>query len=177
MAGPARCTSDAAAATPVAAATTPPRPLLSGVRVVLVAPKTPSNVGAVARAAANFEALDLVIAAPRCELEPNGEAYKVACGSAVLDRMRVAGSLSEALADTTGSVGFTRRAGCTRVTNVSVAAMLRDFPDAVPGMRRPVAAAVAAGGGAREQQGEGGDPWQQEAVAALWEEVDSSGKV
>ncbi|GFR45207.1 hypothetical protein Agub_g6602, partial [Astrephomene gubernaculifera] len=99
----------------------PPPPLhhpllLSDIRVVLVAPKHPANIGAVARACANFECLDLVLVAPRCTdtgalqgAAVNGgggdgdtaatsgsggggvgsEARKVACGDAVLDRMRV----------------------------------------------------------------------------------------
>jgi tRNA C32,U32 (ribose-2'-O)-methylase TrmJ len=107
--------------------------MLSDVRVVLVAPKTPGNVGAVARACANFEALDLVVVAPRCD-PLDGEAWRVACGDRVLSRLRAVDSLPEALADCTGSVGFTRRAGCTRLTHASIGAMLRDYPDAVPGM-------------------------------------------
>jgi len=108
--------------------------LLSDVRVVLVAPKTPSNVGAAARACANFESLNLWVVAPRCNpLE--GEAWKIACGETVLSRLTVVGSLQEALADSTSSVGFTRRAGCTRLTHVSVDAMLRDFPESIPGMQ------------------------------------------
>ncbi len=110
-------------------------PLLSDVRVVLVAPKTPLNVGAAARACANFEALDLWVVAPRCD-PLAGEAWKIACGDAVLSRARVVDSLQEALADCTSSVGFTRRAGCTRLTHVSINAMLRDYPDSIPGMRR-----------------------------------------
>ncbi|KXZ52047.1 hypothetical protein GPECTOR_10g1070 [Gonium pectorale] len=68
----------------------PPDPLLADVRVVLVAPKHAANVGAVARSCANFECLQLVLVAPRCDPE-DGEARKVACGGGgtVLDRMVV----------------------------------------------------------------------------------------
>jgi hypothetical protein len=34
----------------------------------------------------------------------------------------------------TGSIGFTRRAGCTRHTHESVQRMLEEFPGAIPGM-------------------------------------------
>jgi hypothetical protein len=178
---PARSTGGGAgAAAPAQADGAPPalapgaRPLLSDVRVVLVAPKTPSNIGAVARAAANFEALSLVIVAPRCELVPDGEAYKVACGSSVLDAARVVGTLAEALADTTSSIGFTRRAGCTRMTHASIAAMLRDFPDAVPGMQRRGEASSsreASSSSAGQQQAE-----LQRLEDAVWQEVDSQGE-
>jgi tRNA/rRNA methyltransferase len=45
-------------------------------RVVLVAPKTPANIGAVARACANFETTDLWLVAPRCDPH-DGEVAKV----------------------------------------------------------------------------------------------------
>jgi hypothetical protein len=132
-------------------------PLLGDVRVVLVAPKTPANVGAAARACANFEALDLVVVAPRCDPRDD-DAHRVAVGRRVLDGLTVVDALADALADCTGSVGFTRRAGATRLTHVSVAAMLRDYPGAIPGMatRRPGDAAFSlddVGGGG----GDGGD--------------------
>jgi tRNA C32,U32 (ribose-2'-O)-methylase TrmJ len=120
----------AAAADTAAAAATPM--LLADVRVVLVAPKTPSNIGAAARACANFEAPRLVIVAPRCDPRA-GEAYKIACGESVLERMTVVDTLADALADCTGSIGFTRRAGSTRLTHISMAALLAEYPNAVPG--------------------------------------------
>ena len=62
--------------------------LLRDLRVVLVAPTTEANIGAAARCCANFEVPSLWLVAPRCE--PRGEeVLKVACGTAVLDRMQV----------------------------------------------------------------------------------------
>ena len=149
--------------------------LLGDVRVVLVAPKTPSNIGAVARACGNFEALDLVVVAPRCDPR-DGEVFKIACGEAALSRMRVVDSLQEALADTTGSVGFTRRAGCTRLTHASIAAMLRDFPDAVPGMRRPSAGSSGDGGGEGSSgSGEGSGSSSSSSSDGVWAEVAAHG--
>jgi len=53
----------------------PPRPpalqpasVLADVRIVLVAPKGVSNIGAVCRACANFEATQLVVVSPRCDV-------------------------------------------------------------------------------------------------------------
>ncbi len=40
--------------------------MLADLRVVLVSPKGPANVGAVARACANFETTSLVVVSPRC---------------------------------------------------------------------------------------------------------------
>lgn len=67
--------------------------------MVLVGPKTPSNIGAVARLCANFEAPKLVLVGPRCD-PLSEEVYKVACGSGVLEHIRVCADLREALADT-----------------------------------------------------------------------------
>ncbi|EFJ46240.1 hypothetical protein VOLCADRAFT_118107 [Volvox carteri f. nagariensis] len=136
----ARCsfglTAAAVAVSPGAAATAPPAVhadlLLSDIRVVLVAPKHEANIGAVARACANFECLSLFLVAPRCAVGSGGvgagEARKVACGDAVLDRLVVTDTLAEALADTAGSIGFTRRAGATRVTHASLGHLLAGFP-------------------------------------------------
>ncbi|GLC72152.1 hypothetical protein PLESTF_001212600 [Pleodorina starrii] len=124
----------------------PPQPpadlLLSDIRVILVAPKHEANIGAVARACANFECLSLYLVAPRCGggggadggggFDAGGEARKVACGDAVLDRVVVTSSLAEALADTVGSIGFTRRAGATRLTHASLGHLLAEFPWALP---------------------------------------------
>ncbi|KAI8466150.1 MAG: Alpha/beta knot methyltransferase [Monoraphidium minutum] len=169
--GPRPCRSAPAPPPPPPHAALPP--LLGDVRVVLVAPKTPSNVGAAARACANFEALDLVIVAPRCDPR-EGEAYKIACGPRVLDAARVLDSLPAALADCTGSVGFTRRAGSTRLTHVSVATMLRDFPGAIPGMAPPQRGSSSGGGSGGEQQGGAGlsdEQLEAEVERQLWREA------
>lgn len=49
----------------------------------------------------NPQALDLWIVSPRCD-PTSGEVEKVACGAQVTERMRVVGSLEEALGDTVG---------------------------------------------------------------------------
>ncbi|PNH12047.1 hypothetical protein TSOC_001074 [Tetrabaena socialis] len=149
----------------------PPLPphLLSDVRIVLVAPKHEANIGAVARCAANFECLSLVVVSPRCSPDA-GEARKVACGGAVLDRLRVVSSLGEALADTASSIGFTRRSGATRLTHASLGHLLADFPWALPLEPPPMPAAVqmaaevaAAGGGGG---GANGASWAAAAAPA-----------
>ncbi|WIA30566.1 hypothetical protein OEZ86_000649 [Tetradesmus obliquus] len=104
--------------------------VLEQVRVVLVAPKTPANIGAVARACANFETTSLWVVAPRCD-PYDGEVEKVACGPEVLKRMTVVDDLQQALSDTIGSVGFTRRAGATRYTHGSMAELLQKYPAAI----------------------------------------------
>ncbi|KAF6257430.1 SpoU rRNA methylase family-domain-containing protein [Scenedesmus sp. NREL 46B-D3] len=104
--------------------------VLDQVRVVLVAPKTPANIGAVARGCANFETTHLWVVAPRCD-PYIGEVEKVACGEEVLKRMTVVNDLQQALNDTIGSVGFTRRAGATRYTHGSIAELLQKYPAAI----------------------------------------------
>jgi len=67
-------------------------------RVVLVSPKHATNVGAAARAIANFGLGALWLVAPRCTLEK--EAYALAAHAGhVLDGATVVGTLDEALAD------------------------------------------------------------------------------
>ncbi|PNW78901.1 hypothetical protein CHLRE_09g393876v5 [Chlamydomonas reinhardtii] len=121
--------------------------LLSDVRVVLVAPKHEANIGAVARAAANFECLNLYIVAPRCDGAAagwTGEARKVACGDSVLDRAVVVDTLEQALADTSSSIGFTRRTGAARRTHASLGHLLAEFPFALPLQPPPVAVPTSA---------------------------------
>ncbi len=67
-------------------------------RVVLVSPKHATNVGAAARAVANFGLGGLWLVAPRCAVDK--EAYALAVhGAPVLDAAVVVDSLDEALAD------------------------------------------------------------------------------
>lgn len=99
------------------------RPLES-YRLVLVAPLYSGNVGAVARVAANFELGDLWIVAPQCDWQ-NAEAKMYAKGPAAeyLGRMKQVNRLSEALADCTAAVGFTRRGGGLRAAETRLAAL------------------------------------------------------
>jgi TrmH family RNA methyltransferase len=67
-------------------------------RVVLVSPKHAANVGAAARAVANFGLGGLWLVAPRCALDK--EAYALAVhGAPVLDAAVTVATLDEALAD------------------------------------------------------------------------------
>jgi tRNA C32,U32 (ribose-2'-O)-methylase TrmJ len=113
-----------------------PPAVLRGVRVVLVSPKSPDNIGSVCRACANFECPDLWIVAPRTAVDPREDSRvpAVACGESVWGQLRVVGTLAEALADCGGgSVGLTRRGGATRATHESLEALERAFPGAVLG--------------------------------------------
>lgn len=67
-------------------------------RVVLVSPKHAANVGAAARAIANFDLGPLLLVAPRCSLDK--EAYALAANAAhILDQATVVDSVDDAIAD------------------------------------------------------------------------------
>jgi TrmH family RNA methyltransferase len=71
---------------------------LSAIRIVLVEPSHPGNIGAVARAMKNMALADLVLVRPRAF--PHEEATARASGAVdVLQRTRVVGSVAEAVAD------------------------------------------------------------------------------
>ena len=81
---------------------------LANVRVVLVAPTHPGNVGAVARAMRTMGLRDLRLVRPR--RFPSAEATERAAGAFdVLDRARVVDDLPEALADCRWAVAATAR--------------------------------------------------------------------
>ena len=75
---------------------------------MLVSPKHEGNVGAVARAMANFGLDELWLVAPRCRLGREAQALAVH-GVAVLEAARSVASLDEALADCTVVVGTSAR--------------------------------------------------------------------
>ncbi|KAK9819025.1 hypothetical protein WJX74_006576 [Apatococcus lobatus] len=104
---------------------------LDGAFVVLVSPKHAANVGAAARSLANFEVSDLRLVSPRCE-PFSSEAYRTACNAPAHAKLQVAETLQQALAGSTGSIGFTRRVGATRQTHASIRHLLREFPHALP---------------------------------------------
>ncbi|HTI51918.1 MAG TPA: RNA methyltransferase, partial [Planctomycetaceae bacterium] len=84
-------------------------PFPGNVRIVLVQPESPGNVGSAARAMQTMGLSDLVVVAPVCNLEAD-EAYMLAHSAADLVRnLRIVSTLAEALADTVFSVGTTRR--------------------------------------------------------------------
>ena len=81
---------------------------LANVRIVLVAPTHPGNIGAAARAMRTMGLRDLRLVRPR--RFPSAEATERAAGAFdVLDRARVDGDLSEALADCEWAVAATAR--------------------------------------------------------------------
>lgn len=81
-------------------------------RVVLVRTAGPRNAGSVVRVAANFGPCELVCVAPeRPSLLVHPDFEQMAHGvEGVAAKVRVVGTLAEALSDCTASVGFTARA-------------------------------------------------------------------
>ena len=76
---------------------------------ILVAPKTPGNIGAVARSLANFDGDELVLVPPRCKVTTRSYS-RARGGERFLDERRVVPSLSDlddyhALLATTGILG------------------------------------------------------------------------
>jgi len=79
------------------------------VRIVLVQPEHPGNVGSAARAMQTMGLHDLVVVAPNCDPR-SSEANALAHSAAeIITNLRVVDSLETALADTVFSVGTTRR--------------------------------------------------------------------
>ncbi len=89
--------------------------MLSRLRIVLVAPSGPANIGAVCRAMANMGLSELIIVAPRCD--PKGEVATgfAAHAIAVLDAARIVPDIPAALAGcirtyaTSSKLGLYRR--------------------------------------------------------------------
>lgn len=81
---------------------------LRNIRIVLVAPSHPGNIGATARAMLTMGLGQLVLVAPR--RFPDPEAVALSSGAtAVLDAARVVATLGEALAGCVLAVGFSAR--------------------------------------------------------------------
>lgn len=79
------------------------------VRIVLVQPESPGNVGSAARAMQTMGLSELVLVDPVCDPHAD-EAYMLAHSAAdVVRQARIVATLTEALADTVFSVGTTRR--------------------------------------------------------------------
>ena len=86
---------------------------LERVRVVLVRPKTSGNVGAVARAIANFGLSELALVAPR-GYRAAAAAKTAVHARRILDGKQKFASLAEAVADCAWVVGTTCRPGSYR---------------------------------------------------------------
>lgn len=72
--------------------------MLSRVRIVLLSPSGPANVGAVCRAMANMGLSDLVIVAPRCDIHDEAAAAYAAHAQPLLDAARIVEDIPAALA-------------------------------------------------------------------------------
>jgi TrmH family RNA methyltransferase len=78
------------------------------VRIVLIDPSHPGNIGSVARAMKNMALTDLVLVRPRAF--PHDEAVALAAGADdILARARIVGSVAEAIADCGFIAGTTSR--------------------------------------------------------------------
>lgn len=87
---------------------------LEQVRIVLVEPRGPINIGATARAMKNMGAKELVLVAPRCPpLHPHAITMAVAARE-ILSGAKVFETLEEAVASSSLVVGTTRRKGKRR---------------------------------------------------------------
>src|SRR5262249_48219144 len=81
----------------------------ANVRIILVQPESPGNIGAAARAMQTMGLSDLVLVDPACDPGAD-ESYMLAHSAAdVVRRARTVPTLAEALADVVFSVGTTRR--------------------------------------------------------------------
>jgi TrmH family RNA methyltransferase len=88
--------------------------MLANVRIVLVSPSGPANVGAVARVMANMGLSDLVIVAPRCDLQDEQARAYAAHGETVLAAARVVADIPEALAGCARSFATSSKLGLYR---------------------------------------------------------------
>jgi len=88
--------------------------MLSAVRIVLVAPSGPANVGAVARVMANMGLRDLVVVAPRCDVRAEEAVAYATHGRAVLDAARIVDDIPAALAGCLRSYATTSKLGLYR---------------------------------------------------------------
>ena len=87
---------------------TPPIARLQAVRIVLVRPSHPGNIGGTARAMQTMGLMRLVLVDPR--RYPDPEAVALASGAtSVLDRARVVATLDEALAGCVLTIGLSAR--------------------------------------------------------------------
>jgi TrmH family RNA methyltransferase len=88
--------------------------VLSRVRIVLVSPSGPANVGAASRAMANMGLADLVLVAPRCDVQDEAAIAYAAHGRSVLDAARVVPDIPAALAGCVRSYATSSKLGLYR---------------------------------------------------------------
>jgi tRNA (cytidine32/uridine32-2'-O)-methyltransferase len=113
---------DYPAATVILHIMTPRQSDYENIRIVLVEPKVPGNVGAAARAMKNMGLSRLVLVRPWFHGHPQAR-YMAHCSEDVLDRAEVFDSLADAVADSVLVAGTTRRRrSSTPYTNPRTAA-------------------------------------------------------
>jgi TrmH family RNA methyltransferase len=88
--------------------------MLARARIVLVSPSGPANVGAVCRAMANMGLSELVIVAPRCDVQAEAAIAYAAHARAVLDSARVVSDIPTALASCVHSYATSSKLGLYR---------------------------------------------------------------
>lgn len=107
-------------------------------RIVLVGPKFPGNVGAIARSMANFGLRDLVLVNPSCDLDD--DAYRRAKhGSFILEQARIVSTFDEAVEDcflVAGTSGVTTK-GENNYTRIPVP--VREFAENCRGYQERIA--------------------------------------
>ncbi len=91
--------------------------MLDSVRIVLVSPSGPANVGAVCRAMANMGLSKLIVVSPRCDLNDEQAIAYATHGRPVLDAARVVDSIGAALEGCVASFATTAREGMYRRQN------------------------------------------------------------
>src|SRR5919109_5623772 len=93
-------------------------------KIVLVRPRDPNNIGAVARAMKNFGFRDLIVVAPYPPVW--NEAVSAVNAQDVLANARVVGGLGDAIADCTLVVGTADRTRVEQKQNIYTPAHLSD---------------------------------------------------
>jgi TrmH family RNA methyltransferase len=88
--------------------------MLDQIRIVLVSPSGPANVGAAARVMANMGLSDLVIVAPRCDAKGEQAVAYAAHGQPVLDDAPVVEDLTAGLAGCTRTFATSSKLGLYR---------------------------------------------------------------
>jgi len=88
--------------------------MLSQMRIVLISPSGPANIGAVCRAMANMGLSELVITAPRCDVRDAAAVGYAAHGYPVLDGARVVPDIPAALAGCVRSYATSSKLGLYR---------------------------------------------------------------
>ncbi len=84
---------------------------MSGIRVVLVRPRFPENIGMAARACANMGVSELIVVEPELWDEAKALPLAAGLGKAVLQNMRLAPDLASAIANANIAVATSARTG------------------------------------------------------------------